>query len=90
MPRSRSFPSGHTAAAFAFAAGVDHELPAAGAPLYGLAALVGYSRIHTGVHYPLDVASGALCGMALAALTSASADRLGASFPRSTKGPKPG
>jgi membrane-associated phospholipid phosphatase len=77
MPRSRSFPSGHTAAAFAFATGVAHALPAAAPPLYALAGLVGYSRVHTGVHYPLDVATGALCGLALAELTNACLDRAG-------------
>ena len=40
MPRSTSFPSGHAASAFAFASGVAHELPAAGAPLQAAAALV--------------------------------------------------
>jgi len=52
MPRSRSFPSGHTAAAFAFATGAGRVLPWTAPPLSALAALVGYSRIHTGVHYP--------------------------------------
>jgi membrane-associated phospholipid phosphatase len=69
MPRSRSFPSGHTAAAFAFATGAGREVPGAARPLFALAALVGYSRIHTGVHYPVDVIAGALCGVALAELT---------------------
>jgi membrane-associated phospholipid phosphatase len=77
MPGSRSFPSGHTAAAFAFATGAARVLPPAALPLYAMAALVGYSRVHTGVHYPLDVVSGALCGVALAELTSAYLDRLG-------------
>ena len=69
MPRSRSFPSGHTAAAFAFATGAGRVLPLAGPPLGVLAALVGYSRIHTGVHYPVDVLVGALCGVSMAELT---------------------
>lgn len=69
MPISRSFPSGHTAAAFAFATGAGRELPPAGPPLFGLAALVGYSRVHTGVHYPGDVIVGALCGAGLAEAT---------------------
>jgi undecaprenyl-diphosphatase len=66
MPVSRSFPSGHSAAAFAFATGVGHAMPAAAAPLTALAALVAYSRVHTGVHYPGDVVAGALLGTMLA------------------------
>lgn len=69
MPISSSFPSGYAAAAFAFATGVGHVSPAAGVPLHGLAALVGYSRIHTGVHFPGDVIAGALLGGALAEAT---------------------
>jgi membrane-associated phospholipid phosphatase len=69
MPRSRSFPSGHSAAAFAFATGAGRVLPWAGPPLAALAALVGYSRIHTGVHYPVDVIVGGLCGAAIAEAT---------------------
>lgn len=68
MPKSASFPSGHTASAVAFAAAVGGVLPAAAVPLGALAAAVGYSRIHTGVHYPGDVAGGALLGVASAAL----------------------
>jgi membrane-associated phospholipid phosphatase len=65
MPRSRSFPSGHTAAAFAFAAAAGRQYPPASLPLHALAATVGYSRVHTGVHYPLDVAAGAAIGIGI-------------------------
>jgi len=69
MPRSGSFPSGHSAGAFAFATGVGHADPLAAVPLRALAAAVAYSRVHTGVHYPADVLGGALIGTALAGLT---------------------
>ncbi len=66
MPGSASFPSGHSAAAVAFATGASRVLPAAAVPLRALAALVGYSRVHTGVHYPGDVLAGALLGAVMA------------------------
>jgi membrane-associated phospholipid phosphatase len=75
MPVSTSFPSGHAAAAFAFATGVGHVLPSAAIPLHGLAALVAYSRVHTGVHYPVDVIAGALIGTALAQAATHVLDR---------------
>lgn len=70
MPTSSSFPSGHSAAAFAFATGVGHEWPAVGVPLRGLAAVVAYSRVHTGVHYPGDVIAGSLLGGVLGQVTA--------------------
>jgi undecaprenyl-diphosphatase len=75
MPRSTSFPSGHSASAFAFAAAGGHVLPAAGGPLRLLAAAVAYSRVHTGVHYPADVVVGALVGASAGAAVAALADR---------------
>jgi membrane-associated phospholipid phosphatase len=35
-----------------------------------MAALVAYSRVHVGVHYPGDVLAGSLLGGALAQLTT--------------------
>jgi undecaprenyl-diphosphatase len=64
MPRSSSFPSGHSAAAFAFATGACDELPVLAPVLVPLAGAVAYSRVHTGVHYPSDVLAGAAIGMA--------------------------
>jgi membrane-associated phospholipid phosphatase len=76
MPHSRSLPSGHSASAFAFATGVGHTLPYAAVPLRLLAAVVAYSRVHTGVHYPGDAVAGALLGTAVGQATAYALDRL--------------
>lgn len=75
MPTSASFPSGHSAAAVAFASGVSSELPAAAVPLFALAASVAYSRVHTGVHYPGDVIAGVTIGAVVAELTTGAISR---------------
>ena len=75
MPRSTSWPSGHAASAFAFTTGVGAAAPAAAVPLSAVAALVAYSRVHTGVHYPADVIAGAVTGVAAAPLAVAAAER---------------
>src|SRR5206468_2524220 len=53
-PGTSSFPSGHSASAAAFAAGVAIESGVLAAPVGILAAGVAYGRVHTGVHYPGD------------------------------------
>ena len=63
MPRSTSFPSGHTAAAFAFATAASAELPVLAPVLVPIAGAVAYSRVHTGVHYPSDVVAGLVIGI---------------------------
>jgi membrane-associated phospholipid phosphatase len=75
MPTSLSFPSGHSASAFAFATGVGSRLPMVAMPIHAAAGLVAYSRVHTGVHYPGDVVVGSMLGTALAQLTSRAIDR---------------
>jgi membrane-associated phospholipid phosphatase len=75
MPRSSSFPSGHAASAFAFATGAANAQPLLSAPLRALAMLVGYSRIHTGVHYPADVLVGTFIGVSAAEVADHLLDR---------------
>ena len=69
MPTSTSFPSGHSASAFAFASAVGKEIPIIAAPLSGLAGAVAYSRVHTGVHYPTDVIIGSIIGASIGDVT---------------------
>lgn len=63
MPFSTSFPSGHSASAFAFATGACSQLPVIAPLLVPLAGAVAYSRVHVGVHYPSDVIAGAAIGI---------------------------
>ena len=74
MPESTSFPSGHSASAFAFAYAVGRHLPVLAVPIRLLAGGVAYSRVHTGVHYPGDVAIGSIVGAGTAAIVAAAAD----------------
>jgi membrane-associated phospholipid phosphatase len=76
MPESTWFPSGHAASAFAFAYAVGRHLPGLAVPVRLLAAGVGYSRVHTGVHYPGDVVIGSVTGAGTAAMVAAVLDRL--------------
>lgn len=62
-----SFPSGHTAAAFVFAATCSALIPESGVIVFSWATAVGLSRVALGVHYPTDIVAGALLGGGLAA-----------------------
>lgn len=67
-----SFPSSHTAIAFAVAIALIPFLPrplAAAGIVY--ATLVGWSRVYLGVHYPLDAIAGAAIGIAVGGVTLA-------------------
>ncbi|HEX9342064.1 MAG TPA: phosphatase PAP2 family protein [Actinomycetota bacterium] len=75
MPTSASFPSGHAASAAAFATALATTAPATAVPVGMLAAGVSYSRVHTGVHYPADVAAGALLGFSVGLLVGRRARR---------------
>ena len=66
LPRTSSFPSGHATATFGAAIAVSRMWPHTAPVWWSLAVLIGYSRIYLGHHYPLDVAGGALIGIALA------------------------
>ncbi len=64
MPGSYSFPSGHTSSAFSSGVSLSRAYPRwyVVVPSLMWASSVGYSRMYLGVHYPSDVAAGALLG----------------------------
>jgi undecaprenyl-diphosphatase len=76
MPSSTSFPSGHAASAAAFAVAVGDVFPRLRLPLGVAAAIVGFSRVYTGVHYPGDVVIGAVTGAVIGRATSRLAVRI--------------
>lgn len=66
-PGSFSFPSGHSASAFAFTTVVSYQIPALAPVLLPLAGAVAYSRVRTGVHHGRDVIAGSAAGAAIGA-----------------------
>jgi undecaprenyl-diphosphatase len=63
-----SFPSDHAAAAFAIAAVVVALRARIGVVALVAAVAVAYARVYVGLHYPGDVAAGAVIGIAVAAV----------------------
>jgi undecaprenyl-diphosphatase len=66
VPANPSFPSGHAATSFACATLLAWLTPLPRVPLFVLAALIAFSRVYDGVHYPLDVVAGAVLGLLVA------------------------
>ncbi len=64
-----SFPSGHALHAVAFAVLLADFYPAAAVPVWAFAAFTAVSRVMLGLHYPSDVAAGALIGGAVAGIS---------------------
>lgn len=87
-PRTSSFPSGHTASAFAFATAATVEMPAVGPAVGATAALVAWSRLHGGRHFPSDVVAGALLGTVVGVVAArAFPERLPKPAPAVPQGP---
>jgi len=63
-----SFPSNHASNCFTFATLVGLNFPKARLFVFLVAALVGFSRIYLGVHYPLDVFGGVVVGVLMGTL----------------------
>lgn len=74
-PGSFSFPSGHSASAFAFATAASRELPGLAPLLMPLAGAVAWSRARTGVHHRADVLIGSAIGAGLGLAVPAQLER---------------
>ncbi len=72
IPKTTSFPSGHSSSAFLAAALLSEENPRLRPAYYSLAVVVSVSRIHVRIHHASDV----ICGMAVGAALGAAATRL--------------
>ena len=66
MGQSRSLPSTHASHMFAVALFLSFYFRKFWPLFYGIAFLVGYSRVYLGVHFPFDVVSGAVTGSIIA------------------------
>lgn len=66
-PSSLSFPSAHATASFAAATAMSRIRPELKLALFGAAALMAVTRPYLGMHYPSDIAAGAVLGAALGA-----------------------
>ena len=71
-PTSSSFPSTHSAWAFAGATAIFMKYKKAGIAAFVVAALIAFSRMYMFLHYPTDV----LCGMIFGILLGIAADKI--------------
>jgi undecaprenyl-diphosphatase len=83
---THSFPSGHSATSFACATMLAAAAPRLRVLLYALAALIAFSRLYNGDHFPLDVLAGSVLGL----LVATALLRLAAVRRRSPRARRPG
>lgn len=75
-PHGHSFPSGHTASAFAAAFALWLQNWKLGVPALVLAAFIAFTRLYLYVHFPTDVLGGLVLGLALGFFASWLVDSL--------------
>ena len=73
-----SFPSGHTGSSFAAAVAMLLTLPGKySVPALVIAALIAWSRLYVGVHYPTDVLAGMITGILIPIVIYAVMQKIG-------------
>jgi undecaprenyl-diphosphatase len=87
-PVTYSFPSGHACSAFAGAWVLTLMWPRVGALLWSMAAVIAFSRVYIGVHYPIDVLAGALLGVGIGAFVTGGRRPYQAITPEDRAGPR--
>lgn len=65
-PTDSSFPANSAAISFALAASIWAVNHRVGWVMFAISGLYGFARIFSGVHYPLDIISGAVIGIGVA------------------------
>lgn len=84
-----SFPSGHAVVSFAAATALADYNPSLALGAYGLAALISYSRMYNGLHYPSDLVAGALLGVGVGKFTRWSLNQINGRYGFPTIGMQP-
>lgn len=84
-----SLPSGHAAVSFAAATALADTHPNMALPAYGLAALISYSRMYNGLHYPTDLMAGALVGIGVGKFTRWGLEQINGRYGFPTLGMQP-
>ena len=75
-PTSPSFPSTHSAWAFAAASAIFYKFRKAGIGVFVFAALIAFSRMYLFLHFPTDVLAGIALGIILGTLSAILCDRV--------------
>ena len=71
IPSEYSYPSGHTSSSFAAATSIYLVNKRAGKIVFAFAALMAFTRMYFGVHYPTDIFGGIVMGISCAAAVKA-------------------
>ena len=76
IPSEYSYPSGHTSSSFAAAMAIYGHNKPAGRVALAFAALMAFTRMYFGVHYPTDILGGIVMGISCGAAVKATVSRM--------------